>query len=104
MYLHKYSAASIMGEHMCMKYARGCISCLGLMNPLSRPGQRCRIGHVCGGGMDHEDPSPNPYWIWSGVGMANQYIAEQGYDPNWIWIWIYPVWDPMIHPILRWVD
>jgi hypothetical protein len=30
---------SIMGEHMCIKYARVCISCLGLMNPLSRPGQ-----------------------------------------------------------------
>ena len=30
---------SIMGEHMCIKYARVCISCLGLMNPLSRSGQ-----------------------------------------------------------------
>ena len=30
---------SIMGEHMCIKYARVCILCLGLMNPLSIPGQ-----------------------------------------------------------------
>ena len=32
-------AASIVGEHMCIKYARVCVSCLGLMNPLSRAGQ-----------------------------------------------------------------
>ena len=32
-------AASIMGENMCIKYARVYISCLGLMNPFSRPGQ-----------------------------------------------------------------
>ena len=30
---------SIMDEHICIKYVRVCVSCLGLMNPLSRPGQ-----------------------------------------------------------------
>jgi hypothetical protein len=30
---------SIMGERICINYASVCISCLGLMNPLSRLGQ-----------------------------------------------------------------
>ena len=32
--------------------------------------------------------------------MTCPVICDQGYDPNWIWIWIYPVWDLMIYPIL----
>ena len=37
-------------------------------------------------------------------GMTYPVICDQGYDPNWIWIWIYPVWDLMIYPVLRWGD
>ena len=39
-------------------------------------------------------------WILVG-GMVNESIHDQGHDPNWIWIWIYPVWDSMIYPVLR---
>ncbi len=35
-------------------------------------------------------------YAWE-AGMVN----GQGHDPNWIWIWIYPVWDSMIYPVLR---
>ena len=92
-----------MCEHMCIKYVPVCVSRLGFMNPLSRPGQGTVLD-VCGGGMNHEDTSPSLYWIWSGGGMVNQYIADKSYDPNWIWIWIYPVWDSIRYPVLTRVD
>ena len=51
---------SIMGEHMCIKYARVCISCLGLMNPLSRPGQGAVLDMYAAVGWTMREPLFQP--------------------------------------------
>ena len=72
----------------------------------TRPGQGCHIEYECNGGIRAKSkyrPSQGPYRIrmqwWHD--LSSRMVCEQGYDPNWIWIWIYPVWDSMTYPVLR---
>ena len=46
----------------------------------------------------HSSQSPMGYK--SNGGMIYPVVCEQGYEDNRLWIWTYPVWDPMLNPVL----
>ena len=61
--------------------------------PGPRPGTRTRDP---GPGTGTRDPGIGP-----GTGTRAHMDGHLCRDPNWIWIWIYQVWDSIPYPVIR---
>ena len=52
--------------------------------------------------LSKHHPSQGPYRIRKKkAAMTHPVMCDGGYDPNWIWRWIYPVWGSVMYPALR---